>query len=82
MQLGLHVGPEQLEQGYVKSCCLYAGYIFLTGLPCLASVGEDAPSLKNLLCQCQGLSWGPSLSEEKGRGMKEELWEGVTGRGQ
>ena len=79
------MGPEQLEVcvggGHSKCCCLYVGYV-LPELPWLASVGEKVPSLTNLLCQCQGLSWGPSLSEEKGRGMKEELWEGVTGRGQ
>ena len=36
-RLGLHVGPKQLEWG------LSVGYV-LAGLPCLASVGEDAPS--------------------------------------
>ena len=28
-----------------QSCCLYVGYVLLAGLPCLASVGEEAPSL-------------------------------------
>ena len=45
MQLGLHVGPEQLKRDYPKSCFLYVGYVLLAGLPCLASVGEEAPSL-------------------------------------
>ena len=40
-----HVGPKQLEQGYSKSCFLYVGYGLLAGLPCLASVGEEVPSL-------------------------------------
>ena len=45
MQLGLHVGPEQLEQGLSQELLLYVGYVLLAGLPCLASVGEDAPNL-------------------------------------
>jgi hypothetical protein len=27
------------------------GYVLLAGLPCLASVGEDVPSLRDLVCQ-------------------------------
>ena len=38
MQLGLHVGPEQLEQE-TSPKSLYVGYVLLVGLPCLASVG-------------------------------------------
>ena len=45
MQLGLHVGPEQLKRDYPKSCCLYVGYVLLAGLPCLTSEGEEALSL-------------------------------------
>jgi hypothetical protein len=51
VQLSLYVDPKQLEWGrgvgggYPKSCCPYMGYILLAGLPCLASVGKDAPSL-------------------------------------
>ena len=45
VQLGLHVGPKQLEWVYPESSCLYVGYVLLAGLPCLASVGEEAPSL-------------------------------------
>lgn len=44
MQLGFHLGLEQLEQSYPKSCCLYMGYAFLVGLSYLASVQEDVPS--------------------------------------
>lgn len=36
VQLGLHVGLEQLDRGYPKSCCLYMEYGLLAGLPCLA----------------------------------------------
>jgi hypothetical protein len=41
VQLDFYVGPEHLERG----CCLYLGYVLVAGLPCLASVGEEAPSL-------------------------------------
>ena len=44
VQLGLHIGLEQLEQGYPKSSCLSVGYVLLAGLLCLASVEEDVPS--------------------------------------
>ena len=39
MQLGLHVGPKELERDYPKSCCLFVGYVLLAGLPCLALEG-------------------------------------------
>jgi hypothetical protein len=42
VQLGHHVGPEQLEQGLYSK--VYMGNILLAGLPCLASVGEDVAS--------------------------------------
>ena len=45
VQLSLHVGPQQLEGGHPKSYCVYVGYVLLAGLPCMASVGEDVPSL-------------------------------------
>jgi hypothetical protein len=44
VQLGLHMGPEQLDWIYPKSCCQSVGYVLLAGLPCLASVGEDVSS--------------------------------------
>ena len=44
VQLGLHVGPEQLEWGYPKSCCPYIGYVLLAELPCVVSVEQDVPS--------------------------------------
>jgi hypothetical protein len=43
------------NRGYSKSCCLYEGYVLLAGLPCLASVGEEAPSLSQTF-KYQG--WG------------------------
>ena len=45
VQLGLHVGPEQLERGYPKSYCLDVGYVVLAGMPCLPLLGEEAPLL-------------------------------------
>ena len=45
VQLGLRVGPEQLERGSVPQTVACLGYVLLAGLPCLTSVGEDAPSL-------------------------------------
>jgi hypothetical protein len=50
MQLGFHVGPEQLEQGCLKSCCLSVGYVLLDGLPCIASVRQNAHSLTEISC--------------------------------
>jgi hypothetical protein len=44
VQLGLHVGDKQWEQGYPKGCYLHMG--FIAGLPCLASVDEEVPSLE------------------------------------
>ena len=45
MQLGLHVGPEQLTQGLSKKLLPVS---VLTRLPCLASVGEDVSSPSRL----------------------------------
>ena len=45
VQLGLHVGLEQLERGYPKSYCLFVGYVLLAGMPCLSSLGEEVLSL-------------------------------------
>jgi hypothetical protein len=45
MQLGLHVGPEQLEQGLSQKLLPYLGYV-LAGLPCLASLGDDVPRVE------------------------------------
>ena len=44
-QLGLHVGPNW-NGCHPKSYYLYVEYILLAGLPCLASVAEDVPSLR------------------------------------
>jgi hypothetical protein len=60
----------KLERGYPKSCCLFMGYVLLAGLPCLASVGEDVPSLADLMCQGGGgdTQGRPYLLRGKGEG--------------
>jgi hypothetical protein len=46
VQFDLQVGPKTIGvEGYPKSCCLYVGYVLLSGLPCLTSVGQKVPSL-------------------------------------
>lgn len=44
VQLGHHVGPKQLEQGLFQKHLLPVGYDLPAELPCLISVGKDAPS--------------------------------------
>jgi hypothetical protein len=47
VQLGLHVAPEQLEQGLSLKLLPSLGYVvLLAGPPRLASVGEEVPSLE------------------------------------
>jgi hypothetical protein len=70
--------PNNWGRGYLRSCCLYVGYVHLAGLPYLASVGKEAPGLRDTLCARVG--GYPTCSEEKGRG--GGLWEGVTRRRQ
>jgi len=66
VQLVLHVSSEQLEWG--RSQKLYLGYVFLDGLPCLASVGEDVPSFTET--NVPGLGYTqeePTSLKKKGR---------------
>jgi hypothetical protein len=62
------------------SCYLYLGYILLASLPCLASVGEEVPSLTYLKCQGGGILQGTPPAHRKivGRGKKcgRGLWRG------
>jgi hypothetical protein len=44
VQLGLHVASLTTGAGAVFECCLTLDSFPLAGLPCLASVGEDALS--------------------------------------
>jgi hypothetical protein len=41
------------REDYPKSCCLCVGYVFLAGLPCLASLGEYVCH-RGLKCQGRG----------------------------
>lgn len=70
VQLGLHVGPwNNWSRSCPKSYFLTMGYVLLAGLPCLDSVGEDAPSLaETWSAKVGGYSGGPIHSEEKGKG--------------
>ena len=43
VQLGLHVGPEQLEQGLFQKLVAVNGICSTSWLPCLSSVGEESP---------------------------------------
>ena len=71
--------PEQLEKGYFISCCLYMGYVRLAGLSCLASVGEGAPSSRDLIYQGRGIHRVLSPSQRRRGGeMGDGVWEGVT----
>jgi hypothetical protein len=38
----LHVGPKNWNVGDLKSCYVYMVYVWLSGLLCLDSVGEEA----------------------------------------
>ena len=66
---------------YPKSCCLNVGYVLLARLPCLASVGEDVPSLEVTCYATVGrIPMGTgTCSEEEGPMGRRIVW-GVTGR--
>jgi hypothetical protein len=68
-QLGLHVGPQQLEQVYPKSCYLYLTYVPVAGLPCLVSVGEEVPSFAEIWSdRMEGFLGGSHLLRGEGEG--------------
>jgi hypothetical protein len=61
VQIGPHFGPEQLEQGpFHKLLSQSVRYVLLAGLPCMASVGDNVPSLRELMCQHGGNNQGGS----------------------
>ena len=45
VHLDLYVGTKNWNVGYLKSCYVYMVYVWVSGLPCLDSVGEEALSL-------------------------------------
>ena len=45
MQLGLYVGPNQVDWGLSQNLLLSLEYVLLAGLPCMATVREYVPCL-------------------------------------
>ena len=58
MQFDLYVGPEELEEILYPKLLPECGRVPQAGLPCLVSVGEEAPSLAEALSAQVG--WIPS----------------------
>ena len=48
VQLGLHVGPKQLEQGLSQKLLPVHVICSSSWLPCLPSVGQEMPSLEKI----------------------------------
>ena len=73
MQLGLHVGSEQLEWGLSQT--LWTVGVLLVGLPCLSSVRKDVPSITKSSCAgVRGYSQARVFcSEEKRTGDGESI---------
>ena len=71
VQLDLHVGSENWNGRYPKSCCLYVGYVLLAGVPW---------SCRSLKLQS---GWGdlPPTQKRRWGGIEGGLWEEVTGKG-
>jgi hypothetical protein len=85
---GFHAGPEKLEWGLSKSCCLKVGCALLAGLPCLASVGENVPSPEETwctrvgVCVLGGYPGGPPLAQRRrGGGWGKNCGRGWLGVG-
>lgn len=68
VQLGLHVGSEHLERGLSQKLWPVYGTCSVVGLLCLASVGEDAPSLTETWCARAEDTQGNSHPTQKGKG--------------
>jgi hypothetical protein len=70
--------PNNWNGGYSKSCCLSMSYVLLTELSWLASIGEEAPSLKETWSTMVVGYPGrvPPPQRRRGRGM-EEVWGGT-----
>jgi hypothetical protein len=69
MHLGLHAGLPSTGVGTVPNTCLSVDPVSPTGLPCLASMGEDVPSPAGT--ECARVGWypgcGPPLQRGRGR---------------
>jgi hypothetical protein len=75
VQLGVHVGPEQLERG------LYMRYILLAGLHCLSGTGSAQPHRELKYLEYRETQGAPPTQTRRGGRMGEGLWEGATGKG-
>jgi len=53
------------------------GYVLLAGLPCLASVREEVPSLPET--RPAKVGGYPLAQRKRGKRWEEGLWEGMTG---
>ena len=74
VQLGFHVGPEQLEQGLSQKLLLVCEIC--------SSVGEEA-SQRDLMCQgTRDTWWGAPTQRRRGRGMGKGCGRGPPGGGQ
>jgi hypothetical protein len=68
---------QQLEERLPLTVACLVGPVPLTGLPCLASVGGDAPS--PAVTGCAGMGWYPGgflSSQRRGESMGKGLCEG------
>jgi hypothetical protein len=75
VQLSIQVGPTKAGvRGCPQSCPLTVKSIPLTGLPCLALVGENEPNPAEIRCTRVGEYLGATPSEES-VGMMEEFYE-------
>jgi hypothetical protein len=79
----MQLGPKQLNQRLSQKLLPVRRYVRLAGLPCPASVGEDAPGLSETCYARVGaegtLKEYPPLRRMGGE-MGEGLWEEVTCR--
>jgi hypothetical protein len=67
---------NNLNGGYPNSC-LYVGYVLLAGLPCLASVGEEVPSLpETSSARMEVYPGGHHEVRREREGVEEGLWHG------
>lgn len=58
------------------------GYVLLVGLPCLVSVGEDVPTMADIICWAKGYKGMGTHSEEKEGGVGKDCGRKWQGGGQ
>ena len=67
VQLGVHVGPEQLERG------LYMRYILLAGLHCLSGTGSAQPHRELKYLGYRETQGAPPTQTRRGRGLAARI---------